>query len=150
MDEFITKPIDIETLTTVFTKYIKLEIIENSEEVSSIEGSNEIENVIKIMTSELEFKLNEAIQFFADYLKFMPQMIYELENAVAENNFELLVKITAKLKCSSTNLKIEKFTQLSTNLEEEALNGNSEACVDIIKEIKTHFKYLDALMHNFL
>lgn len=149
MDEFITKPIDIEVLTKTLVKYIKPEILENSN-ITGKETANEIETIIKIMTSELEFKLNEAIQFFADYMKFMPQLIYELESAVIENNFELLTKLTGNLKCSSSNLRIERFCQLSIELEEASRKSNKQECNRIINEIKTHFKYLDALMDNFL
>lgn len=149
MDEFITKPIDIDVLTKTLNKYIKPEILENNE-ITGSEAANEISTIIKIMTSELEFKLHEAVQFFADYMKFMPQLIYELESAVAENNFELLTMLTGNLKCSSSNLKIEKFCQLSIDLEEAACKGDKQSCSDIINKIKIHFKYLDALMDNFL
>lgn len=149
MDEFITKPIDIDALTKTLVKYIGPEIFENTNAIGN-ETANEISTIIKIMTSELEFKLNEAVQFFADYMKFMPQLIYEFESAVAKNNFELLTKLTANLKCSSSNLRIEKFCQLSVELEEAARKGDKQACNHLINEIKIHFKYLDALMDNFL
>lgn len=149
MDEFITKPIDIDALTKTLVKYIKPEILENKDKTGT-EAANEIQTIIKIMTSELEFKLNEAVQFFADYMKFMPQLIYELESAIAENNFALLTKLTENLKFSSSNLKIERFCQLSIELEEATRKSDKQACNNIINEIKIHFKYLDALMDNFL
>lgn len=149
MDDFITKPIDIEVLTKTLVKYIKPEMFENSS-TAGTDAANEISTIIKIMTSELEFKLNEALQFFADYMKFMPQLIYELESAIAGNDFELLTKLAGNLKFSSSNLKIEKFCQLSLELEEAVRKGDKQACNHIINEIKIHFKYLDALMDNFL
>lgn len=149
MDDFLTKPVDMKALTNILNKYIKWDIIENINETST-ELQNDIETIIKIMTSELEFKQSEAIQFFADYLKYMPQLIFEIEKAILENNIELLKKHTATLQASSINLRIEKFSQLSANLEEEALKGDREACANIVNEIKAHFNYLDELMHNYL
>lgn len=155
MDEYISKPINIENLLNIISKYIKVEVeseednfkmpeIELPEIIESYKA-NDVDIIINEMMSELAFEKTEAIQFFADYLGFLPNAVLELETALTRNDFEELKKLAHKLKGSSSNLRIEKLAQLSINLEDAAKENNINGCQNTINEIKAHIEYLNKI-----
>lgn len=155
MDEYISKPINIENLLNIISKYIKVEVeheednfklqeIEDRETIETYK-SNAVDEIINEMMSELAFEKTEAIQFFADYLGFLPNAVLELETALIKSDFEELKKLAHKLKGSSSNLRIEKLAQYSINLEDAAKAGNINNCKTTINEIKAHMEYLNAI-----
>jgi len=151
MDDYISKPINIEALLKLIGKYINVETeITEINEGPKMDSPNEIEKIINSMKSELELSNTEAIEFFTEYLEFMPTAILEIETALEQNNFEEVKKIAHKLKGSSANLRIEKITQLSINMQEEALNENKNACSDLLTEIKTHLEYLNEVFLKYM
>lgn len=156
MDEYVSKPINIENLLNIISKYIKVEIDNDETKASNskifvIESAgqnNDVDKIINEMMSELAFEKTEAIQFFADYMTFLPNALLELEIALNEHNFEQLKKLAHKLKGSSSNLRIEKIAQLSIKMEEAVTERNIETCKTIINEIKKHIEYLNAIFDN--
>lgn len=165
MDDYISKPINIETLMNIIEKYIKTETInvnenENKtndidfvnsmEEQTKFEESNDIENIISDMINELAFSHNEAIKFFGEYLESLPDAINNLEISARNKDFESLKEQAHKLKGSSSNLRIEKIALIALKIEEEAANKNKKACVKLIKEIKEHLEYLNLLLLQFI
>ena len=152
MDDYLCKPIIIEKLVNILKKYITIE--ENSAGNKSNELQVDSENsyitsIIAQMANELEFTKKEAIQLFVEYLEFLPESINQLAATINENNFEELKQIAHKLKGSSSNLRIEKITQLSIELEKAAQDCNNESCTDIIEQIQEYYNYLDKLFLKF-
>lgn len=150
MDDYISKPINIEALLTLIGKYIKVEAATSETEEVVMGNQNGIEDIINSMTSELELSKVEAIEFFTEYMEFLPEAIEELETAIGQNDFEELKKIAHKLKGSSANLRIEILTQLSLELEEQASKGDNKACVELLTEIKQHIEYLNSVFLKFI
>lgn len=151
MDDYVSKPINVDELLSLIGKYLKFEaaLAEESNDIS-INNFDDINESINKMIDELGFDRNTAVEFFTDYLKFLPESILELKKMAEENNFEELKKLAHKIKGSSSNLRIEKITQLSIMLEKEASNENKEACLSLISEIKNHLDNLNALFLKFV
>lgn len=153
MDDYISKPMKIENLLNIISKYIPTEILDDEnrntdDNEETKEVPKDIENIIQKLVEELEFTKKEAIEFFAEYLESLPETIDELEKTVSEEDYEQLKKSAHKLKGSSGNLRIEKIHQLSLELETEALAQNKEACIRLIDEIKNHLHHLSFLLSN--
>lgn len=150
MDDYISKPIIIENILEIISKYIEL-VKEDSMEVEEKYGNiQEIESIINDMSKELAFTKTEAIQFFVEYLEMLPKSVDDLEDALKDNDFEKLKQTAHKLKGSSSSLRIEKITQLSSALELEAMNTNKENCSKLVNDIKTNYEYFNALLLKFI
>lgn len=154
MDDYISKPIIIENILAKINKYVALEgneeDMELKEKYEKYENFEDIENIVNDMAKELAFSKSEAIQFFVEYLEMLPASIDELEDSLKEDNFERLKQIAHKLKGSSSSLRVEKITQLSINLEKEALNSNKEGCSSLVEDIKKDYEYFNALLLKFI
>lgn len=155
MDEYLSKPINIDALLEAISKYITVQKPENIEidadnsnkDISDIE---EIENIINEIITELAFTKTQAIELFTQYLEYLPEAVLEIDNAMQENDFEKLERTAHKLKGSSANLRIEKLTQLSKQLQQDAKTENIEFCNTTVKEIQNHIEYLNALLLKFV
>lgn len=147
MDDYISKPVNIENLLNIISKYIKQDIKPEIQKQEELEEANEIENIVNQMASELALKQSEAIHFFIEYLEFLPKAIAELNESYNENDFETMKKVAHKIKGSSANLRIEGITQLSRDLE-EAINENKgkEYYLNTINKIKDYLDYLNILL----
>ena len=149
MDDYISKPINIDALLTLIGKYIKVETAISEKEEVKINNHNVIDDIINSMITELELSKVEAIEFFTEYMEFLPEALQELETAISQDDFESLKKIAHKLKGSSANLRIEVITQLSLKLEEEASKSDKDSCTALLEEIKQHIEYLNSVFLKF-
>lgn len=149
MDDYISKPIIIDNIIEKISKYIELEKEDSMEVKEKYEEIEEIESIVNEMSKELAFTKAEAIQFFVEYLEILPKSVDDLEDALNDNDFEKLKQTAHKLKGSSSSLRIEKITQLSSSLELEAINKNKETCSKLVNDIKTNYEYFNALLLKF-
>lgn len=148
MDNYISKPINIEALLNLLKEYIEVEAdTENNtkddvEEILENKNDNEIEKIIHQMVVDLEFKRCEAIDLFMKYIEMIPTVLSEMETVVLAKDFETLKKMAHKLRGSSSNLRIERIAQLGKALEEDIANSCGINCASIIEEIKNHLAFL--------
>ena len=133
MDDYICKPMKAEELLSLISKYVKLK------------NDSYIGTIIEELISEVGFTKSEAVQLFNEFLEFLPKSILEIETLLEENNFEALKNIAHKLKGASANLRIEKISQSSAQLEIACLNCDKAFCIDITEQIKTHLEYLNMM-----
>jgi CheY-like chemotaxis protein/HPt (histidine-containing phosphotransfer) domain-containing protein/anti-sigma regulatory factor (Ser/Thr protein kinase) len=148
MDDYISKPIKIDLLFNIISKY--LELAPKELEPKPIPGSNnafnEINKIINSIMINLEFTQEEAETIFSEYINALPQFISELEkiteDTTEDNNLETLKKITHKLKGASSNLRVEKITFICNELERKIKENDKEACLSLIKEMNDYSQYL--------
>lgn len=152
MDDYISKPLNLNELLNKMSKYLTLEGDKSKEtEAFKLKGYDDyIKNIVNEMMTELGFSQSDAIQLFIDFIEYLPNSISELEKGVSENNYDELKKLAHKLKGASANLRIETITQHSINLEEAAQNQDNNKCIEIISQIKNHLEYLNALFLKYM
>lgn len=152
MDDYISKPVNIESMMKIIGKYIGYE--ENfTQEFSELSSdiSNDISGIVSQMVSELALSEEESIQLFREYLEFLPGAILELENSLEQNDVEKMKQIAHKIKGSSSNLRIDVISQISADLE-KALKENEgqEVYFKIAKQMKEYLEHLDTLFLQFV
>lgn len=145
MDDYISKPVKIDELLRIIGKYIDIA----NTKIEKEDKIEVVDNIINRMSAELEFTKHEAIEFFTEYLEFLPEAVSKLESAINENDFEKLKEIAHKLKGSSASLRIEKIVQLSLEVEKKASDEDKDGCLYLISEIKSHLEYLNELFLTF-
>ncbi|MDD3436207.1 MAG: response regulator [Candidatus Gastranaerophilales bacterium] len=134
MDDYISKPIEIENLLDILDKYINKPKNKNEE--------FNIENIINEMMEELNFNKTEAIELFSDFLNVLPENFLKVEKNIEENNFEDLRKVAHKLKGSSANMRARNLSKLCAKLEKEAAKINKDECINLINKIKNEYDYV--------
>lgn len=159
MDDYISKPIKIEKLFEILSKYINIETaptgeleneakIEDEVKVDVNVEHFEISNIVKGMTDSLGLTQDEAIQFLIEYLGFIPEVMNDISVAVENNDFESLKLLGHKLKGASANLRIDKIATLAAELEKEAPSNNIKICSEIVAKIKHCFDIFDVSFNN--
>ncbi len=138
MDDYITKPVKTQELLSLISKYVKVEETFSENFVQNVFIKNNIDKMI----SETGFSQEEANQMYKEFLEFLSQTIQELEKTVEEGDFEQLGKIAHKLKGASANLRFEKISQISAQIENQQTNQNREVCIDLIIQIKNELAIL--------
>jgi two-component system, sensor histidine kinase and response regulator len=141
MDDYISKPININDLFELIKKHIKREPNPTSKE-------NEIETILDNIFIELGLSKDDALQILKEYTEIAPNTISWLESACEENDIEKMKKLAHKIKGSSANLRIEKMKELSIDLEKAILeNLGQDYYRRIITQMKKYIEQLKSLIN---
>lgn len=157
MDDYVSKPIKIDSLLKILSKY--LEPPENDNFSESIVGEIDkedffknknfvIDDIVKNMVEELGVDEDDAVQFLIQYIEFIPEIVSDFDLAVEKGDFVDLKAISHKLKGASANLRITKIAKLAAELESIALSSDVQSCINIIDEIKSSFDEFDETFKN--
>lgn len=152
MDDYISKPINVNELLTIIKKYIKVEPSSNEKlDYAKSQNPNDyIQNSVNEMMLELGFSKSEAVEFLTEFIKSLPLSVLELEKSIEKNDFEQLKKDAHKLKGSSSTLRLKSLTQLILELEYKASKADQESCVTSIIAIKKHIDEISLLLFKFV
>lgn len=157
MDDYISKPIKIDKLFKILSKYLSVEsnlVSEANDNVLTVDDAQaggehfEISSIVKGMTDSLGLSQDDAIQFLIEYLGFIPEINKEINVAVESKDFESLRLLGHKLKGASANLRINKIAALASELENEAPNKDIKKCSEIVAKIKRCFDIFDVSFSN--
>lgn len=135
MDDYISKPINIDDILKIISKY-----------VAQKQETNDLTITVNSLTKELGLCADDALQLIREYLDILPHNLSELKNAYDENDIEQMKKLAHKMKGTNLNLRIEKLAQLSIDLE-NALKENqgNESYLRIFEKISEYYEHLNAL-----
>ena len=160
MDDYMSKPIRIEDLQTVITKWGKKIYDEKDQLISELKSKraptylideNKISFLQDIQTEE---DLNFYIELLDVYISDLPVMIGNIKTAVAEKNSKLLQLNAHKLKGSSMTLGIDFIGGISKDLEnaakENKFDENTYELVDdLVHKLETVIKELDVIREKY-
>lgn len=141
MDDYLTKPVDIDKLFTVIGNHLQIKVtsLSQSQETEKEECVNKF--ISEIMRC-LNFTKQDSIDIFNEYLKILPDLIKDIITAFDENNMDSLSCFAHKLKGNSANLRIDKMKELCLDLENAAKLSDTALCNKLIKEIKNYATFL--------
>ena len=80
--------------------------------------------------------IKDATIIFEVYVKSLPEMMKNIEEALVNTDFKELSQISHQLKGSSGSLKIEEIFRLARGLETSALAKDKRDCELTFLEIK--------------
>ena len=120
MDEYISKPIDFE---------IMFKMIEETTVHKTIPRKSEyIYKCMESFMTQTGLDKNDTNKIFEVYVKSLHEMMKNIEEALVNNDFKELCKISHQLKGSSGNLKIKEIFELAKMLETSALTKDKSDC----------------------
>lgn len=158
MDEYISKPIDINLLLDKISKFLPVNDSESEKEIPdkneiteiTTNYSNEFDNIINKVSDELMFEKQDILDLFIEYFEFLPQAIVELENAIADNDENSITKIAHKIKGASANLRVDQITQISLDLETAAKQQHgTDIYAELLYSLKLNLEHLNSLFLRY-
>ncbi|SFC48385.1 response regulator [Clostridium uliginosum] len=129
MDDYISKPINFDIMFSMIEANTKKR--ELVAEHSSIIDNN-IDHFIKITGLEKD----DAKEIFEDYIKYLPDLLTGINDAIENNDFEKMAKLIHELKGSAGTLRITSIYELAIKLEEKATKKEIDECARIFIQIK--------------
>lgn len=158
MDDYISKPIDINLLLDTISKFIPNNDYELTSEpvkkadLTTIEVDNvsEFDNILNKVSDELMFEKQDILDLFIEYFEFLPQAINDLENAVAEDDAKVIASIAHKVKGASANLRVEEIAQISLELETAAKQEKGKNIyAELVNKLKLSLEHLNSLFSRY-
>ena len=160
MDDYLSKPIRIEDLQKVISKWGKKIYDEKDKLISELKSKRTHTTLINedkiafLQDIQTEQDLKFYIELLDIYISDLPVMIGNIKTAVDEKNPKMLQLNAHKLKGSSVTLGIDLVTNLSHNLEEAAkgniFNENTNKMVDdLVHKFETIIKELDIIREKY-
>lgn len=134
MDDYISKPVNIDTLFGLIQKYLKINPTKDKDH--NVGDSADNLHTIELLTNELGFSREDAEVFFSQYKEFLVQTVYEMESYARQKDFEKLRQIAHKLKGASANLRVDNVKQLCSELENLMANEENDLFLNKISDIK--------------
>ena len=144
-DSFLGKPIIIKELERVFFNYLKVtdEILDTNTEADQ---QQDIINGLdyNLLSKELMLTYEEIITLIELFIKKMNKQIPELKHAIKNKEYKTIALIAHSIKGSSGNFRMEYLQKLTSEMETNAKEKNTEynyyekfeKIKDIVEEIK--------------
>ncbi|AGF57634.1 PAS domain S-box-containing protein [Clostridium saccharoperbutylacetonicum] len=132
MDYYISKPINFELMFSMIesnTKTREITINFNSIIDDYIDNFAEISGLDK----------EDAKEILEDYVRCLPDLFTGIDEAIENEDFEKMARLTHELKGSSGTLRIDSIHKLAIKLEEKSRKHEIEECVSIFTEMKKLF-----------
>ena len=96
---------------------------------------NNIDNFVEITGLEKD----DAKEIFEEYIKYLPDLLQGINDAIENNDFKKLARLTHELKGSSGTLRITSIHELAIKLEEKAIKQEIDECARLFIQIKNLF-----------
>ena len=128
MDEYISKPINFEIMLKMIEETIVHEAIQSK--------SDYINKCKESFMTQTELEVNDINIIFEVYVKSLYEMMENIEEALVNNDFKEISKISHQLKGSSGSIKIKEIFELAKTLETSALAKDKGNCELTFLEIK--------------
>jgi CheY-like chemotaxis protein len=128
MSDLLNKPIRVEDLRTVLDKWKKIisdEVEVNLEKIKDEFAGTEIikeSNITFISEVRTNADIKFLIELFEIYIRDLPVLVTEIDEAVKNNDFDNLKFFTHKLKGSALTLGLESIANFCLELETAAAN----------------------------
>ena len=129
MDDYLSKPIDFDIMFSMIESNVK------SREVK-VKEFDLIEDNIDAFISNTGLQKEDAKGIFIDYIKYLPQLLEGIKEAIENQDFERLEKVAHQLKGSSGSLRITAMYEVALKLEMAAKNKEKEACEGLNDELQ--------------
>ncbi len=159
MDDYISKPVNFEFMF----KMIEEAAVYETDYPEQDDFIEKAKKVLPTMTDEAVFHetdypeqddfIEKAKKLFADmtgmdrefveelfeaYIRYLPEMMKNVESAVINKDFKVLRSFSHQLKGSSGNLRVNDVYELAKSLEISALEEDIRSCEMIFLEMKNY------------
>lgn len=138
MDDYITKPVNKETLVRMIRKYLPVNMIFDKQDLLCRLDFNSVENN--------EIILSEIIQCFISDIS---NIIEQLQTASANNDYDAIMKYGQTIKGSAGNISAFSLEEIASLLEHAGKSCNNDNINILIKKLEEEFeKFLKLIKDN--
>jgi len=128
MDDYISKPINFEIMLKMIEETPVYEVVQRKFDY--------IYEYLENFMTQTGLEINDATIIFEVYVKSLPKIMKNIEEALVKTDFKELGQISHQLKGSSGSLKVEEIFKLARVLETSALAKDKRDCEQTYLEIK--------------
>jgi len=153
MDDYINKPVRIEELKDILTKWrhtinneSELNVEEIKQTIVNSDFLNE-ENITFVNEIQTQEDVNFLIELFDIYIRELPVLISEITFSITKNDFEKLKFYSHKLKGSALTLGVESIANCCIDLDNAVISSQSSDEVNSVsmKLVKSVEKVIEEL-----
>jgi PAS domain S-box-containing protein len=138
MDDFITKPINIEKLRQIIQGYLRQDTNEASNEMSEHFDK-------KTFTAAVD-DLDLVAEIIQHVREDIPRKLFSLEDAINENTAAEAAKLAHTIKGMALNLHCNLFASMAQQLEQSIKNENIKEAKKTLEKIKEEWDILAPLL----
>ncbi len=130
MDEYLTKPIELQALQSLLVKYAKTE-----DDVSS----EEVEAIVKRINEKIGASQTMAKKLLKTFTQSLQELLPELQEALSIKDYKKVYETAHKLKGASSALYIDTISEVMAAIEKSAYE---EKLLDYSQEIAMVDRYI--------
>lgn len=147
MDDYLSKPFTVEQLHKVLSQWLPLrESSDQEPHTVAEELSATVKIDRKVLTQLKNLKAGLLVRIIDLYIESSPQLLLDMEQAVAQRDTNSIYKIAHSLKNSSANLGITDLTNLCRELEIKGREGDLAASINLVADIKRLYSSVAATL----
>ncbi|PJI10063.1 MULTISPECIES: PAS domain-containing hybrid sensor histidine kinase/response regulator [Clostridium] len=128
MDEYISKPIDFNIMFHMIEINIKNKVNNNYSKI--------INDNISYFIEATGLEKKDAIEVLEEYVKCLPDLLKNINDALNNNDFNKLASLAHELKGSSGSFRINSIYELAIKLEKAAKNQELNECSKMFIKIQ--------------
>lgn len=147
MDDYISKPVRLEALTTVLSKCGLLETTTEKETLPVPESKTVIDMAVLQDLKEMAGGDSELLVEVIDcYLKDSPKLLDEMSQAIRQQQAKLLQRAAHSMKSSSASVGAKNLSQLCQELEYIGREGTIEGADKILSQTQAEYQRVEAAL----
>lgn len=128
MDDYISKPIDLEELKRVLYRYLKSEQSESSEPKATIS--------IEAISQSLQLELSIVLKLLAGFSRNAATNLIKIEEAASAGEYEQLIQLAHTLKGSAANMRVKAIAEAAAAIESLARDAKEADYKKLIGDIR--------------
>ncbi len=128
MDDYISKPIDLEELKRVLYRYLKSESGEPREPKTTIS--------IEAISQSLQLEPAVVLKLFAGFSRNAATNLIKIEEAASAGEYEQLIQLAHTLKGSAANMRVKAIAEAAAAIESLARDAKEADYKKLIGDIR--------------
>lgn len=142
MDNYLTKPVDIEKLFSIISSYLPDKSPEYFQVAKSNNETKHKNMIVSEIVKYLNFTEEEALDILRQFKYSYGLEIKKVYKAVEEENFDALKLYGHKIKGASANIRVDKMKELGFKLETASQEKDLSKCKKYISEMEDYMVFL--------
>lgn len=149
MNDFVTKPIELETMKRMVKKYLNLSVIDSNRPTPLDIDTSEHFDMTNWMQS-IGYDTALATEMFAMCQSSIGQRMTVIETAVAESQLDDIMIHAHTIKGQAKTMRFGKLAALSQQIEDKVKNDDIDAVKELLKIYKQEWKTLLSIIEPYL
>ena len=151
MDDYVSKPIRIESLVNALSKGRSLDSIvkeplQLAEEPPSVQATELDYTALKNLSEALGGEFHYLVEVINSFLEDAPTMVTEMEKAVVHGDTKTVRRLAHSLKSNSADFGALALNKLCAQMEEKGRSGNLDGASELTEKIAVEYRSVSTLL----